>query len=63
MVDNSIRRLTDAEANGRHIAVDEFAEADRQYNADKTDPKAIARREHKSLTEQANMLRLMSRSM
>lgn len=42
---------------------EQLADIDTAYANSKTDPAAIAQREHKALTEQVQMLRIMSRSM
>lgn len=57
-MDHSIRPLTDDEAQRKRKQDEQFAAFDRQYNVEKTDPAAMAGREHKALTRQQQMLRM-----
>ena len=61
-MDHSIRPLTDDEVKRRQPSDDDLTVADRQNNTDKTDPQAIARREHKDLSEQVQMMAILRRT-
>lgn len=56
MGNRQLADISEAEARALRQIADNLV--DRQYNADKSDPAAIARREHKALSEQQAMLRM-----